>query len=755
MTTRLEFLDALFAEIDDDEQVCVSRQMPKDDGGAWFSNHLETDRQWRKWRPEDQAQAWYFCVSTVTGDLNAKGSMVGRGRQQLVKAHCLVLDDIGTKADAPPVQPSWKLESSEGNFQWGYFIEPYDDMGRYEALVEHCHQRGWGDAGAGGSYRVMRVPGSANLKPGRNEFRSRITDWSPDLVWDLDVLADELGCDWSQVEVKSVTNDRAGGAEARENIDPMLDWLSEAGHIISDTGEWVDVVCPWAESHTSGSNLAGYSPLGRGSDSWVQTRAFRCLHEHCVSRKLKDFVAWAEEHGGPFVNGYDPMPWLQSRYAYVGMGQQVVDLEQRVLGGEWIWDFKDWARRNPGKIAVPGETNKIKVADAFVASSDTQHVDYTAHRPVARESDVGVLSINGQRVVNTYVPPNWAETDALPEMFIEHLNFLIPDPSERQVVLDWLAYKIQHPDRRSYCICMVADNAYGTGRSWLKRMLGRVLQGKVNTATLSQLIGMGTSAEQTYNDWMICQFLIVEEAKEDVDRDAFYKAYETFKQNIDPAVLEDVRINPKFGRTRMEHIYYCALIFSNHSGALALPGNDRRVFVASNPKEMNTPEYYDRLEESTNNVEAAKIYWWLMHRDISRFDPIYPPMTPGKMAMIEQNVSPADEIYEKIIETALVDLVIKKTLKKLVEDAALRLDYDNIAMKPGAITGRLWAKLGALRPEKNGARYTINDDQQEIRALRDVEKWKAVDEMRDRDAIVGGLKPPENVLQLNVDASGS
>ena len=123
--------------------------------------------------------------------------------------------------------------------------------------------------------------------------------------------------------------------------------------------------------------------------------------------------------------------------------------------------------------------------------------------------------------------------------------------------------------------------------------------------------------------------------------------------------------------------------------------------------------------------------------------------------MIEQNVSPADEIYEKIIETALVDLVIKKTLKKLVEDAALRLDYDNIAMKPGAITGRLWAKLGALRPEKNGARYTINDDQQEIRALRDVEKWKAVDEMRDRDAIVGGLKPPENVLQLNVDAGGS
>jgi hypothetical protein len=176
--TALEFLTTIFADIEEGENVCVSRAIEKKDGtGFWFKNHLITDRQFRKWNPDTQAQAWYFCVSTVNGELNAKRTMIGRGRKNLMRAHCFVLDDIGTKATPPPVEPSWKIETSPGNYQWGYMIDPTNNFAKYEAMLEHCHQQGWGDAGANGSYRLMRVPGSANLKPGRQGFRSQASHW--------------------------------------------------------------------------------------------------------------------------------------------------------------------------------------------------------------------------------------------------------------------------------------------------------------------------------------------------------------------------------------------------------------------------------------------------------------------------------------------------------------------------------------------------------------------------------------------------
>ena len=94
---------------------------------------------------------------------------------------------------------------------------------------------------------MMRVPGSANLKPGRDNFHTVLDagEWD---VWTLDELADDLGCDFSEVVVKDNTDVfKQGGAIAMDGIDPMLDWLSAGGHVVSDTGaEWIDIICPGA-----------------------------------------------------------------------------------------------------------------------------------------------------------------------------------------------------------------------------------------------------------------------------------------------------------------------------------------------------------------------------------------------------------------------------------------------------------------------------------------------------------------------------
>lgn len=743
--TAQAFLDTIFQDRSPDEVICVSKAGEKD-GKTLFWNMAPDHNVFTKWAPERQAQGWYFCVSTVSGEKNVKKTALRRRSSDVVAYYCLVLDDIGTKAVAPPVEPSWVIESSEGNYQWGYCLEPGSDFKTYEALVEWCHAQGWGDAGAGGCYRIMRIPGSANMKPGRNQFRSRVMWWEPSVIWTLGELASDLGADASELKVLAAGQKgkqvlvTAEGVEAKENIDILLKWLSDAGLLRSDDGtSFLQILCPWAEKHTSGSDTAGYSPLGRGDGEWVQRRGFRCLHEHCIGQTFQSFMAWAVKAGAPKVSGVDPLPWLQDTYTYIGFGQRVANLSQRLTGDRWMWALDDWSKMNKGRVMVPGRDQPVEISVAFLEDEKTTKVIDTQYWPVRASEDTALITVSGQELVNTYVPPNWLEVDQEPEIFLDHIDFLLPDDMERDLFLDWLAYKFQNPAKRSYAVVMVADG-FGVGRSWLKTMLSKALQGKVESATLPQLIGKGTSAENTYNDWAVgCQFLVIEEAKDNMEKEDFYNGYETFKLRVDTRVVP-LRVNPKYGRTRDDFMFFNALIFSNHSDAMAIPLDDRRICALSNPGARADATYYDALEASLDSSEPQRVYWYLMHRDLSSYDHVYPPMTPAKRAMAEQHRSPSDEIYEWIENNHSGDLLTRDALKSGVIAAAFKLDYSHISTTPGGVMRALWAKMGSLRDVKNGARYRVNGEQVEVRGIRDCEMWRNRDGDRDKELFAVELK---------------
>ena len=63
--------------------------------------------------------------------VNTGSFMIDRfhnGKLSASSANCehvlfLMLDDIGTKSKVPPLEPTWKIETSPGNQQWGYIFE--------------------------------------------------------------------------------------------------------------------------------------------------------------------------------------------------------------------------------------------------------------------------------------------------------------------------------------------------------------------------------------------------------------------------------------------------------------------------------------------------------------------------------------------------------------------------------------------------------------------------------------------------------
>ena len=72
----------------------------------------------------------------------------------------------------------------------------------------------------------------------------------------------------------------------------MLAWLSAQGHVLSRPNfeGWAGVTCPQSDQHTDGN------PEGRYLAS---SRAYCCLHSHCIDYGSADFLAWVEAQGGP------------------------------------------------------------------------------------------------------------------------------------------------------------------------------------------------------------------------------------------------------------------------------------------------------------------------------------------------------------------------------------------------------------------------------------------------------------------------
>ena len=238
----------------------------------------------------------YICVSAVRNNMNYPR----RRKQDCTAAHVVMLDDIGTKAQVPPVEPTVILETSPGNCQYVYALDRYafdtpDRLPYYESAIRALIEAGYGDPGSGTATRVYRIPGSVNQKPGVNGFETKVVAWNPERKWSLDALVEAFGVPVPQAKMA------LSQAPLSSDInDPIVDWLANHQFIRDESDEYVIIRCPWADKHSDGTkDEAVYIPLGRGEHPLY--RGFNCFHEHCLGKRAPTFLGWVAEHGGPHV----------------------------------------------------------------------------------------------------------------------------------------------------------------------------------------------------------------------------------------------------------------------------------------------------------------------------------------------------------------------------------------------------------------------------------------------------------------------
>lgn len=159
----------------------------------------------------------YFCVSKLR-PINGK---VSRKKSNFFCMMCLVLDDVGTKAKRPDLEPSWIIETSLGNEQWGYILEkPITNESQASQLVKALVAKGYSDSGATGpSTRYMRLPVGSNDKPEHLEknnnqpYPHNLKVWNSTLCYTEEELRKSLGLDIiandgkKQIEQKNLDED--------------------------------------------------------------------------------------------------------------------------------------------------------------------------------------------------------------------------------------------------------------------------------------------------------------------------------------------------------------------------------------------------------------------------------------------------------------------------------------------------------------------------------------------------------------------
>jgi hypothetical protein len=286
--TNAEFMRAVFAALPEGAVPAICSIAGDPQGGGWVAEPARNvDAQCPAGRNN------YFNCSSFMPD--ADGAIAAKN-ENFAAYHALVLDDVGTKVNAERltgVEPSWTLETSEGNSQIGFILaEPLRDVQQVDRLQSAVVAAELCDPGAKGKARWMRLSNAINGKPKHSvagfPFRCRLKQWSPSRTFTIEELADALGLDLSPVSPVLRVARREAGTQlivAGDDVytpptaeNPVLSRLREKGLYKRQLAPRKhDVTCPWRVDHTDGldDGAAYFEP-----SSNYPMGGFRCHHSH-------------------------------------------------------------------------------------------------------------------------------------------------------------------------------------------------------------------------------------------------------------------------------------------------------------------------------------------------------------------------------------------------------------------------------------------------------------------------------------------
>ena len=301
---------------------------------------------------------------------------------------------------------------------------------------------------------------------------------------------------------------------------------------------------------------------------------------------------------------------------------------------------------------------------------------------------------------------------AVIDLFLAHTALLLPDPLEQKILLDWLAYVLQHPGRRVNWGVLL-QGAQGCGKSYfstvMQNILGRNMRQLDSTTIAGRFTGWAHGS----------RLAVVEEI-----RISGTNKYEVLDKLKPYQTNDTISVEEKGRDSRTVPNFTNYLLLTNHKDAIPLTDGDRRycvLFSALQTKTQmagafsgggGTDAYFTTLfDDSERRVDALAHY--LLNRAISPdFMPRgNAPMTGAKTQMMALALSPEREAVEDAIETHRCPVINENII-----DITTLVDYAAMTQGEPLPTGRTLSKiLSEMGYEKVEKRITCNKTRRQHR----------------------------------------
>lgn len=298
-----DFIKGIFGNIVGSERpivVSFSGDPNKVRKGAWFGTHWIADKT-----PLLVNSNNYTSFATFKPDDEGK---YRRQKKHFAALYAVMLDDICIKVPEERItlEPSWKIETSFGNFQVGFILdEPITDPARADNLLNSIIDAGLCDPGSSGACaRLGRLPVAINGKHKNADgsiWRCQLKEWNPERRYSVQEIVEGL-----QIELKESSQQRRDKGRKnsqqsdpyqddvhipRADENPVITALKNSGRYKQPLGDDKhDITCPWVHGHTDqvDHGTAYFEP----SESYP-LGGFKCQHGHCSDRRvsaLHDFL---------------------------------------------------------------------------------------------------------------------------------------------------------------------------------------------------------------------------------------------------------------------------------------------------------------------------------------------------------------------------------------------------------------------------------------------------------------------------------
>jgi len=659
------------------ETALVVRQKPQLDGNGQMQAHADGTIKctWPAFLPTAKVKKdWAIYGNTGSFILDRFAD----GKVSASSANCeyvlvMMLDDIGTKSKEPPLAPTWIMETSEGSFQWGYAFKEQPTKGDFTAAIKAIAKAGYTDPGATNAVRNFRLPGSVNLKPGRNNFASVLVDFHPEREYNLEEICTAL--DVVPDPADTATNVAIRLADTGK--DSVVTWLNEQGMIMSAAnGEgWMGVVCPNNAEHTDGNIEGRYKPLDR---------SYCCLHGHCVDFSSQMFLDWVADNGGPEVDHglrdellaekmnlalskltpndvyrdtaaeliaeverkelgrIEKANWYE-RFAYIQDDESYFDMQDRREVSRQT--FNALFRHVPCKSIHTGR--KVEASICFdenrqaMGAKALVGVTYAAGEDVIVTRD-GDLFGNRWRDARPAIELQKASIDI--SLWMNHCQALVPEQAELDHIFDVMAFKVQYPEIKvNHAILHAGDEGSGKDTFWAPFIWAVCGNHLKNRGIMDN-----NSVNSQWGYQLESEILIINELKE--PDAATRRQLANQLKPIIAAPPEMLPINRKGLHPYMMANRLFVLAFSNDPVPISLASQDRRWFCVWSTAPRMESQKASLIWKWYRAGGFAAIAGWLKSRDVRAFNPAAAPgMTEFKANLIEHGMSMAESFLVEMM----------------------------------------------------------------------------------------------------------